>query len=204
MQIAIDGPVAAGKTSLGRALADHFGCLFVETGKMYRAVALGLSRGQTLETLDITIDHSGIIRLNGEDITDVLYTSTLDEAASRVATQMPVREKLVRLQREIAASRDVVMEGRDIGTVVLPNADVKVYLNASPEERARRRAEERSTSEYEKILDEIRRRDERDRNRKLSPLNPACDAIIIDSDQKTLAEVISEAVELVKERLKSH
>ena len=204
MQIAIDGPVAAGKTSLGRALANHFNCLFVETGKMYRAVALGLSRGQTLEALNITIDHSGIIRLNGEDITDVLYTSTLDEAASQVATQMPVREKLVRLQRKIAASHDVVMEGRDIGTVVLPNADVKIYLNASPEERARRRTKERSITEYSKILDEILRRDERDRNRKLSPLNPACDAIIIDSDQKTLAEVISEAVELVKERLIGH
>ena len=204
MQISIDGPVASGKTSLGRALARHFDCLFVETGKMYRAVALGLSRGYTLETLDITLDSCGNIRLNGEDITELLYTSALDEAASQVATQKAVRDKLVRLQRKIAASRDVVMEGRDIGTVVLPNADVKLYLNASPEARARRRAEERSVNDYPRILEEIHRRDERDRNRALSPLNPACDAIIINSDQKTLAEVISEAVELVKERLESH
>ena len=204
MQIAIDGPVAAGKTSLGRALAEHFDCLFVETGKMYRAVALGLSRGYTLEALDITLDSRGNIRLNDEDITGLLYTSTLDEAASQVATQKVVRDKLVRLQRDIAASRDVVMEGRDIGTVVLPDADVKLYLNASPEARARRRAKERSVQDYSKILEEIRRRDDRDHNRALSPLNPACDAIIINSDQKTLAEVISEAVELVKERLENH
>ena len=204
MQIAIDGPVAAGKTSLGRALAEHFDCLFVETGKMYRAVALGLSRGYTLEALDITLDSRGNIRLNDEDITELLHTSTLDEAASQVATQKAVRDKLVRLQRDIAASRDVVMEGRDIGTVVLPDADVKLYLNASPEARARRRANERSVKDYSKILKEIHRRDDRDRNRALSPLNPACDAIIINSDRKTLAEVISEAVELVKERLENH
>jgi len=158
MKIAIDGPAASGKTSLGRALARHFGCRFVETGKMYRAVALALERPE-------------------------------------------VRERLVALQRAIADRSDVVMEGRDIGTVVLPDADVKIFLRASPEVRARRRAAQRGDSEFERTLREIIRRDERDSTREVAPLNPASDAAIIDTDRKTLTEVISEAIHLVKERL---
>ncbi len=202
MQIAIDGPAAAGKTSLGRALADHFGCLFVETGKMYRAVALGLTRGISLDEIEITLDENGRIFLNGEDVTDLLHTPEMDQASSRVATLPEVRERLVALQRRIAAGHDVVMEGRDIGTVVLPNADVKIFLQASPQERARRRMQERDGLDYEETLQEIIARDARDSTRKVSPLNPAPDAIIIDTDQKSLTEVISEAIDLVKERLR--
>ncbi len=202
MQIAIDGPAAAGKTSLGRALAEHFGCLFVETGKMYRAVALGLARGIPLDEIEITLDKNGGIFLNGEDVTDLLHTPEMDQASSRVATLPEVRKRLVALQQRIAAGHDVVMEGRDIGTVVLPNADVKIFLQASPQERARRRAQERDGLDYEETLREIIARDARDSTRKLSPLNPAPDAIIIDTDQKSLTEVISEAIDLVKERLR--
>jgi len=201
MQIAIDGPVASGKTSLGRALARHFGCLFVETGKMYRAVALGLKRGLSLDEMEITMTDQGHFLLNGEDVTALLHTQKLDQDSSKVATQPKVREKLVKLQQRIAAGHDVVMEGRDIGTVVLPEADAKLFLQASPQERVKRRAKERKETDLSTTSNEILTRDERDRTRAISPLNPACDAIIIDTNQKSLAEVISEAIDLVKERL---
>jgi cytidylate kinase len=201
MQIAIDGPAAAGKTSLGRALARRFCCLFVETGRMYRAVALGLDRGLALEEIDIALDERGRFLLNGEDVTDLLHTPRLDEGSSRIATRPEVRERLVALQRRIAEGRDVVMEGRDIGTVVLPRADVKIFLKASPQERARRRAEERNMPDLSATLTDLVIRDERDQTRQIAPLNPACDAIIIDTDRKSLTEIISEAQDLVKERL---
>lgn len=201
MQITIDGPAAVGKTSLGRALARHFGCLFVETGKMYRAVALGLDRGLNLDDIDITMDKDGRFLLNGENVTDLLHTPKLDQESSQVATKPKVREKLVAIQRKIAASFDVVMEGRDIGTVVLPEAEVKIFLKANPLERAKRRANQRKGTDLSTTLNEIRTRDVRDRTRAISPLNPARDAIIIDTDRKSLAEVISEAIDLVKGRL---
>jgi len=201
MQITIDGPAAVGKTSLGRALARHFGCLFVETGKMYRAVALGLDRGLNLDEIDITMDKDGRFLLNGEDVTDLLHTPKLDQESSRVATKPKVRERLVAIQRKIAASFDVVMEGRDIGTVVLPEAGVKIFLKANPLERAKRRANQRKATDLSTTLNEILTRDVRDRTRAISPLNPARDAIIIDTDRKSLAEVISEAIDLVKGRL---
>jgi len=201
MQIAIDGPAAVGKTSLGRALARHFGCLFVETGKMYRAVALGRDRGLNLDEIDITMDKDGRFLLNREDVTDLLHTPKLDQESSRVATKPKVREKLVAIQRKIAASFDVVMEGRDIGTVVLPEAGVKIFLKANPLERAKRRANQRKATDLSTTLNEILTRDVRDRTRAISPLNPARDAIIIDTDRKSLAEVISEAIDLVKGRL---
>ncbi len=200
LQITIDGPAAAGKTSLGKALAREFGCLFVETGNMYRAVALGLERGLDLERISITMDESGRLLLNGEDVTDLLHTPALDQASSRVATRPEVRARLVRLQRHLAAGRDVVMEGRDIGTVVLPEAEVKIFLEASADERARRRTAERDSADPSLTLEELIARDKRDQTRDVSPLNPACDATIIDTDRKSLNEVISEAIHLVKER----
>lgn len=203
MRIAIDGPAASGKTSLGRALARHFGCLFVETGKMYRAVALGLDRGLDLDAIHVTINSAGRIMLNGEDVNDVLHTPLLDQGSSKVATRPEVRRRLVQLQREIARDHDVVMEGRDIGTVVLPDADVKIFLQATPEERAKRRAAERRESQLNITLHEIITRDQRDRTRAIAPLNPASDATIINTDQKSLSEVISEAIALVEERLHS-
>jgi len=201
MEIAIDGPAASGKTTLGRELARRFGCLFVETGKMYRAVALGLEQGLALDAIQVDMDEAGRTRLNGEDVSDLLHTPALDQASSRVATQPAVRKRLVALQRGIAVAHDVVMEGRDIGTVVLPNADVKLFLQASPRERALRRARQRHESNVEEILAEILARDERDRTRAVSPLNPATDAITIDTDSKSLAQVIREAVDLVEGRL---
>lgn len=203
MHIAIDGPAASGKTSLGRALAQRFGCLFVETGKMYRAVALGLDRGFDLDQIHVTMNNAGRIMLNGEDVSDILHTPRLDQGSSKVATRPEVRRRLVQLQQEIARGHDVVMEGRDIGTVVIPHADVKIFLKATPEERARRRAAERRESHLDITLHEIITRDQRDRTRTIAPLNPASDATIINTDQKGLSEVISEAIALVEERLHS-
>jgi len=200
-QIAIDGPAASGKTSLGRSLARHFGFLFVETGKMYRAVALGFDRGLSIDEVRVTMNDDGRILLNGEDVSDILHTPQLDQGSSRVATRPEVRELLVRLQQQIAGGCDVVMEGRDIGTIVLPNADVKIFLAASAEERARRRAKERNQSKLDQTLREIVTRDTRDQTRTIAPLKPASDAIIIRTDNKSLAEVISEAIALVEERL---
>ena len=201
MRIAIDGPAASGKTSVGRALARQFGCRFIETGNMYRAVALGMTRGLLLDAMTIDITEDERLLLNGEDLTDLLHTPELDQRSSEVATRHDVRSRLVALQREIAGRRDVVMEGRDIGTVVLPDADVKIFLRASSDIRASRRADERGDHDLTGTREQLRSRDERDSTRAIAPLNPAADATIIDTDQKTLTEVISAAVDLVKEHL---
>jgi len=204
VKIAIDGPAASGKTSLGRALAERFGCRFIETGKMYRAVALGLLRGLPLDAVVIDVAEPERFLLNGEDVTDLLHTPALDQASSEVGTRPEVRARLVALQRRIASDVDVVMEGRDIGTVVLPDADVKLFLRASPDVRARRRVDQRACGDLARTLRDLVARDRRDSTRTIAPLNPASDATIIDTDRKTLAEVISEAADLVKERLQGH
>ncbi len=201
MKIAIDGPAASGKTSVGRALARQFGCRFIETGNMYRAVALGEARGLSLQGIALDVSPDERMLLNGEDVTDLLHTPDLDQASSRVAVRADVRDKLVSLQRALAERSDVVMEGRDIGTVVLPNADVKIFLRASSDVRAQRRAAERGDQDPDATLAELRARDTRDSTRAVAPLNPAEDATIIDTDQKTLPQVISAAADLVKEHL---
>jgi len=204
MQIAIDGPAASGKTSLGAALAQQFGYLFAETGKMYRAAALGLERGLKLDEIDISVDGNNHLLLNGEDVTDLLHSPRLDQAASRAAIRPEVRRKLVFLQQQIARGRDIVMEGRDIGTVVLPQAEIKIFLEARPSSRARRRMKQQKELDFRTTLREIVARDERDSTRDIAPLNPARDAIIMNTDQKSLEEVICEAIDLVKEYLEGH
>lgn len=201
MRIAIDGPAAVGKTSVGRALAEEFGCRFVETGKMYRAVALALDRGVPLDAIRIEVTDSERLLLDGEDVTDLLHTPEYDQKSSQVATRPEVRARLVELQRDIAEQSDVVMEGRDIGTVVLPDADVKLFLRAAPQIRAKRRMKQRRVDDYLETLRQLNRRDDRDESRSIAPLKPARDATIIDTDRKTLIEVISAASNLVRERL---
>jgi len=201
VRIAIDGPAAVGKTSVGRALAEEFGCRFVETGKMYRAVALAFDRGIPLDAVTIEVTELERFLVNGQDVTDLLHTTEYDQKSSRVATRPEVRERLVQLQRRIAAEHDVVMEGRDIGTVVLPDADVKLFLRAASAVRAQRRMRQRRAGNFDETLRELSSRDERDTSREVAPLKPARDAAIIDTDRKTLAEVISAASNLVRERL---
>jgi cytidylate kinase len=199
MKIAIDGPAAAGKTTLAKRLAQALGFLFVPTGAMYRAAALAHQRGLPLEKADITVGENGRIFLNGEDVTDLLSNPELDELSSKLAADVRVRARLVDLQRKIAEGRDVVMEGRDIGTVVLPDAELKIFLWATLEERARRRHREQGGS-FAEVLEAIRRRDERDSTRSCSPLRPAPDAVVVDTTDKTPDEVLNLALELVEER----
>jgi len=199
MKIAIDGPAAAGKTTLGKKLAQALGFLFVPTGAMYRAAALAVQRGMRIEDVDITVTTAGKILLNGEDVTGLLASPELDELSSVLSADSRVRERLVALQRKIAEGRDVVMEGRDIGTVVLPDAELKIFLWATLEERARRRQREQG-GKFEEILEAIRRRDERDSTRACSPLKPAPDAIFLDTTNKTPEEVLEEVLRMVEER----
>jgi len=201
MKIAIDGPAASGKTSLGQSLARQFNLRFVETGKMYRAVALAFDRGIKLINIDIQVTLDERFLLNGQDVTSLLHTEEMDQKSSQVATLPEVRERMVELQRKIADRYDVVMEGRDIGTVVLPDADVKVFLEATTHERARRRIEQRQFGDLSQVELELTMRDRRDSERAVAPLKPATDATIIETDQKPLKEVISEVTNLVRDRL---
>ena len=201
MKIAIDGPAASGKTSLGKALAREFGLRFVETGKMYRAVALAYDREIPLERIDIVVTLDERFLLNDEDVTDLLHTPEMDQKSSRVATLPEVRRRMVELQRTMAGRYDVVMEGRDIGTVVLPDADVKIFLEATPRVRALRRVQQRGELDASRVEQELIVRDKRDSERSIAPLKPASDATIIQTDQKPLEEVISVASSLVRDRL---
>ena len=201
MKIAIDGPAASGKTSVGQALARQFNLRFVETGKMYRAVALAFDRGIKLSDIDIQVTRDERFLLNGQDVTSQLHTQEMDQKSSQVATLPNVRERMVEMQRKIADQHDVVMEGRDIGTVVLPNADVKIFLDATARERARRRIEQRHCGDLDQVEQELMVRDKRDSERAVAPLKPATDATILHTDQKALEEVISEASNLVRDRL---
>lgn len=200
MQIAIDGPAGSGKTSVARALAKRFGCLLVNTGAMYRAVALGLSQGLKLSQIEIEIRPNERVLLNGKDVTEKLYTPEIDELASQVAAHPEVRALLIAQQRALAQNRDVVMEGRDISSVVLPDADVKLYLDASPEERARRRCQERPNQSYEEVLAQMRARDERD-GQGFGRLQTTPDTVVIHTDGLTLDDVITEAVQAVEAAL---
>lgn len=219
--VAIDGPAGAGKSTIARHLAEHFGLLNLETGAMYRAFALKALRdeipledGRALEALtrETSIrlepgDEENCVLLDGEDVSGLIRNPTVTEAASRVSVFPAVRAWMVRLQQELGANGGVVMEGRDIGTVVFPNADVKIFLDAAPEVRGQRRyeqMEQKGTTPPpppEEILRDLRSRDERDRNRADSPLVAAPDAILLDSTRLTLQQVVEEAEAIVTRQL---
>jgi CMP/dCMP kinase len=218
--IAIDGPAGAGKSTVARHLAHHFGLLNLETGAMYRAFALkailadedfddpaALERlaGDTEITLEA--DRAGNrVLLDGNDVTERIRDSDVTQGASRVSVHPAIRAWMVDLQRELGRRGGVVMEGRDIGTVVFPDADVKVFLDASPEARSQRRYEQNASgasqpvagSDRDAVSQELRERDERDRNRATSPLRPAPDAKVIDSTSLTLDEVLTRIEDLVR------
>jgi cytidylate kinase len=185
MLIAIDGPAGAGKSTVARAVADRLGFTFLDSGAMYRAVALGGRR--PVEMLDIQFEERDRVILNGEDVTEAIRTPDISIEASKRATDPQVRAALVEKQRELLADGDWVAEGRDIGTVVAPDAELKIYLTASPQERARRR---------EIPLDELNERDERDMSREASPLKAASDAIEVDTTGLTIDEVVDKIVSL--------
>jgi CMP/dCMP kinase len=214
--VAIDGPAGAGKSTIARHLARHFGLLNLETGAMYRAFALKALR------LDVPLDDPAALEqlaseteiklepgenenrvlLDGEDVTGQIRNQTVTDAASRVSVFPPIRAAMVKRQQEMGASGGVVMEGRDIGTVVFPNAEVKIFLDAAPEVRGMRRYEQIGQIDHpdakpapppEEVIRDLRARDERDRNRADSPLRPAPDAFLLDSTNLTLDEALKAA-----------
>lgn len=200
--VAIDGPAGAGKSTVARAVAAALGYTYLDTGAMYRAVALGaLRRGAEPAQVaaGARIEIGDAVRLDGEDVTGAIRAPEVSEAASVVAADPAVREAMVAQQRRLLAAGDWVAEGRDIGTVVAPDAGVKVFLTASPEARARRRAAELGADAATVLADQTIR-DQRDAGRAHSPLAPAPDAVTIDTTDLTLDQVVARVGALVRER----
>jgi cytidylate kinase len=198
MVIAIDGPAGAGKSTVARAIAEELGFAYLDSGAMYRSVALAaLERGVEPAELagEIRIEVGERVLVDGRDVTAEIRAPEVSKAASRAAADPDVRRAMVALQRRLLATGDWVAEGRDIGTVVAPDADLKVFLTASPQERARRRAAELGTN-IETVLADQAIRDERDRTRAHSPLKPAAGAVELDTTGLTLGEVVVRVVEL--------
>jgi len=214
--IAIDGPAGAGKSTIAKTVAARLGLVYVDTGAMYRAMALycirqGISAddreaiSEACRYLAVSLiyrDGSQEVWLNGEDVTPFLRGEDVGRMASAISVYAPVREKLVELQRQIAAEKPVIMDGRDIGTVVLPDAVLKIYLTASVEERAQRRYRELLqqgvAADPEVIRRDIRDRDDRDEHRSLSPLRRAADAVLLDSSDLTIEETADRIIELYR------
>jgi len=200
--IAIDGPAGAGKSTVARAVARELGFTYLDSGAMYRAVALAaLERGRPAAAVapELRIELGDRVRVDGQDVTDALRTPEVSEAASVAAAEPSVREAMVAEQRRLLAGGDWVAEGRDIGTVVAPDADVKVFLTASSDARARRRADELG-ADAAQVLAEQTIRDERDTSREHSPLQAAPDAETIDTTDLTVDEVVERIVNLTRER----
>ncbi|WP_285823891.1 (d)CMP kinase [Schaedlerella arabinosiphila] len=214
--VAIDGPSGAGKSTIAKLVAKEKGYIYVDTGAMYRALAVYfLEKGIAPE------DRAGIIAaageaevsiryeegvqqvyLNGENISSKLRAEEVGNMASKTSIIPEVRERLLELQRSLAREKDVIMDGRDIGTYILPGADVKIYLTASVETRARRRYEELiekgADCDYQEIAKDIQERDERDMNREVAPLRQAADAVLVDSSDMTIAEVVEKIAGLCR------
>jgi cytidylate kinase len=216
--VAIDGPAGAGKSTVARHLARHFGMLNLESGAMYRAFALkalraglplqesaGLERlaAETVIRLEPGEEDNRVL-LDGEDVTGLIRNQIVTEAASQVSVFPAVRAWMVRLQQQLGAAGGVVMEGRDIGTVVFPHAEVKIFLDAAPEVRGLRRFDQlgpQPAVQPEEVIRDLRARDERDRNRADSPLKPATDAVLLDSTHMTLKEAVEAAEAIVAAKL---
>jgi len=219
--VAIDGPAGAGKSTIARHLARHFGLLNLETGAMYRAFALKALRegvllddSAALERLarvtSIRLepgDAENRVLLDGEDVTGLIRNQMVTDGASRVSVFPPIRAWMVQLQQELGAEGGVVMEGRDIGTVVFPHADAKIFLDAAPEVRGMRRFDQLGASlarQPDEVIRDLHERDQRDRNRADSPLRPAPDAVLLDSTNMTLEEAVKAAEAIVAGRLAAH
>ena len=214
--IAIDGPAGAGKSTVAKAVARELGAMYLDTGAMYRAFALAIIRmgidpkdreavARRLDDVDVSVefvDGAQRIFIGGEDVTDAIRAPEVSAAASDVSAGPAVRRRMVALQRRIAEGHDVVMDGRDIGTDVLPNATLKVYLTASAEERARRRFLELQQKglpdTYEKVLEDIRARDWQDMHREASPLRVAEGAVVLDTSELELEESVGKMLELAR------
>ena len=218
MIVAIDGPAGSGKGTVTKLIAKRMGLINLDTGATYRCVALEtIRRGLTLEEkqkiidlvddLDIEFEYENDdikVFLNGEDVTSEIRNMEVTKRVSQVSSIVAVRLKMVELQRRMAKGKDVIMEGRDIGTYVFPNADVKIYLDADIEERAKRRFKENQEkgidSSYEEVLENIKLRDENDKNKEIGSLKIADDAIIVDSSKLTIEEMTNKVEEIIREK----
>ena len=214
INIAVDGPAGAGKSTIAKLVAKKRNLIYVDTGAMYRAMALLMIRNgvdlsdteriiSLAETADISIAYEKgeqVVLLNGENVNAFLRTEAVGNAASAVSAIGAVRKKLVQLQQQLAAKSDCIMDGRDIGTCVLPDASCKIYLTASSAVRAKRRFDELTAKgeecDYDKILADIEARDYRDMHREISPLKQAPDAILVDSSDMTVEDVADRIIEL--------
>lgn len=204
MVIAIDGPAGAGKSTVARALADKLGFTYLDSGAMYRAVALAVldAGGAAHERArELEIELGSRVIANGRDVTAAIHEPRVSEVASKVATDKEVRSALVTKQRELMGTGDWVAEGRDIGTVVAPDAELKLFLTASPEQRAQRRALELGT-DWRTVLQDQTLRDAQDENRAHSPLRAAPDAIELDTTDRTTEDVVTQIVGLVRQLAK--
>lgn len=219
MNVAIDGPAGAGKSTIARAAAKKLGFIYVDTGALYRAVGVySLRNGldtENPETVEGTLPHIQVelqfqdgvqhVLLNGEDVSEEIRSPQASMAASAVSAVPAVRRFLFDLQREIAAKNDCIMDGRDIGTVVLPQAEVKIFLTASPETRAMRRfkelQEKGAPDTYEAVLADLKQRDYNDSHRAVAPLKPAEDSVLVDTSALTLPQSVEKVIEVIKEKL---
>ncbi len=216
--IAIDGPAGAGKSTIARAVARKLNIIYVDTGAMYRSMALymlrqGISPDDSRAVIshcqeaDITLKYEDgvqVVCLNGENVNDHIRTEEVGNATSKISVLPPVREQITALQRQLAATTDCIMDGRDIGTCVLPDADVKIYLTASSAVRARRRYEELTAKgqscDPDRIQADMEERDYRDMHREVSPLRQAEDAVLVDSSDITPDQVIETILKLCENR----
>ena len=222
VSIAIDGPAGAGKSTMARAVARDLGYVYVDTGAIYRTVGYyvnmcgigprdvdGVTRLVDEVNIEIQYPEDGIqhMILNGRDVTDEIRTPEMSDYASKLSVLKVVREFLLDVQRDLAKTHNVVMDGRDIGTVVLPKADVKIFLTASAEVRAKRRllelqAKGNKTSDYQRVFRDIQQRDERDMNRDIAPLKQATDAILLDTSDLTIEQSVEAIKEIIEKRIR--
>ena len=219
INVAIDGPAGAGKSTIAKAAAKALGYIYVGTGALYRTVALGAVRAGVLESDDGIaallpnlqvelkfVDVSQHVYLNGEDVSDLIRTPEISMGASKVSAVPAVRAFLLDLQRDLAKKNNVIMDGRDIATVVLPNAQVKIFLSATPECRARRRykelVEKGQTVTYEDVLADVNRRDDQDSHREIAPLKPSADSIMADTSELDLQQSTDLIINIIREHTK--